>query len=198
MNEAVSKRQTGNWRFEAASSESGQREGGNPRAARSTGRAGQGYGAASQHGFKYFSKNQREGSAKPGRFKAGGDHGDALFFTQGDPAQFSAPCRGSSPVPVRHRTSGLVPSLIQREILLETSGARQAKPGSVPSHGAIHERRLRSRGLSWYNSPKGGGDSRRKRRGWAAPGARRETRSPPARRLIIRKGAGDSRPPGQR
>ena len=109
-----------------------------------------------------------------------------------------ATCRGSSPVPVRHRTSGLVPSLIQREILLETSGARKAKPGSGPSHGAIHERRLRSRGLSWYNSPKGGGDSRRKRRGWAAPGARRETRSPPARRLIIRKGAGDSRPPGQR
>ena len=94
MNEAVSKRQTGNWRFEAASSESGQREGGNPRAARSTGRAGQGYGAASQHGFKYFSKNQREGSAKPGRFKAGGDHGDALFFTRGDPAQLFGPLQG--------------------------------------------------------------------------------------------------------
>ena len=86
MNEAVSKRQTGNWRFEAASSESGQREGGNPRPARSTGRAGQGYGAASQHGFKYFSKNQREdrpslADSRPGETTA------MPFFAQGDPAR---------------------------------------------------------------------------------------------------------------
>ena len=93
MNEAVSKRQTGNWRFEAASSESGQREGGNPRAARSTGRAGQGYGAASQHGFKYFSKNQREhrpslADSRPGETTA------MPVFAQGDPAQLFGPLKG--------------------------------------------------------------------------------------------------------